>query len=76
MGLFVVGAAIALFIGMQLARHMDGSKGARAEYQKAKDAVPAARKKAYGTTFGFARFALVLALILIAVAWGYASSDK
>jgi len=76
MGLFVVGAALALFVGMRLARYLDGSKGARADYKKAKDAVPAARKKAYGSTFAFARFAMILVLLMIAVIYGFAAGDN
>ena len=71
----VIGAAIALFVGMQLARHIDGGKGARADYKKAKAAVPAARKKAYGATMGMTRFIVVLGLILVAVVYGWVSSN-
>ena len=75
MGQFIVGAAIALFVGMQLARHIDGDKSARSSYKKAKAAVPAARKKAYGETFGLIRFIAILALIAVLVAYGWASSQ-
>jgi hypothetical protein len=61
---------------MSLARHIDGNKGARADYKKAKAAVPAARKKAYGATFGMTRFTLILGLILVAIAYGWASSNN
>ncbi|MEU4623988.1 hypothetical protein AB0G04_28935 [Actinoplanes sp. NPDC023801] len=70
MGGFILGAAIALFVGMRLARHIDGSKGARAGYRKANTELPGARKKMYSTTFGLIRFVVVLVLILGAVAYG------
>lgn len=76
MAMFVIGAVIAVFVGMQLARHIDGSKGARADYRKAKAAVPAARKKAYGASLGFTRFIVIFGLILVAVVYGWVSSNN
>lgn len=71
MGQFVLGAAIALIVGMRLARHIDGTKGARADSKKAKTGLPGARKKAFDKTFGLVRFVLVLALILVAAAYAW-----
>ena len=68
---FILGAAIALVVGMRLARHVDAHRGARADYRKATKAVPGARKKAYGKTFGFVRFVVVVALIVAAAAYGW-----
>jgi len=68
---FILGAAIALVVGMRLARHVDGHRGARADYRKATKAVPGARKKAYAKTFGFVRFIVVVALIMAAAAYGW-----
>jgi hypothetical protein len=76
MAQLVIGAAIALFVGMQLARQIDSSKGARADYKKAKAAVPAARKKAYGATMGFTRFIVIVGVVLVLVAYGWASSNN
>ena len=71
MGLFILGAAIALFVGMRLARHLDAAKGARGDLKKAKTGMPGARKKAFNKTFAFVRFVAVLALVLVAVAYGW-----
>jgi hypothetical protein len=71
-GQFILGAAIALFVGMRLARHIDGTKGARADHKKAKTGLPGARKKAFDKTFAFVRFVAVLALVVIAAAYGLA----
>ncbi|GAA2521258.1 hypothetical protein [Winogradskya humida] len=75
MGLFILGAIAALFIGMKFARLLDGSRSARADHQKAKGGLPGARKKAYGKTFEFVRFAAVIALALIAVVYGWVRSE-
>lgn len=71
MGEFILGAAIALFVGMRLARLIDGRRSARGAHTKAKGAVPGARKKAFAATFAFFRFALVLVLVLMAAAYGW-----
>jgi hypothetical protein len=71
MGLFVVGAAIALFVGMRFARLMDGSRAARADHKKVKGGLPGARKKAFDKTFAFIRFFVVVGLIVIAALYGW-----
>lgn len=76
MGGFILGAVIALFIGMRLARLIDGSKGARSGWKKANAAVPGARKKAFSTTFALIRFAAVLVLIVIAAAYGWVRANS
>jgi nitrogen fixation/metabolism regulation signal transduction histidine kinase len=76
MGGFILGVAIALFVGMRLARHIDGSKGARAGYKKANTDLPGARKKMYSTTFGLIRFLLVLSLIVVAMAYGWIRANS
>ena len=76
MGLFILGAAIALFVGMRLARHIDGTKGARADLKKAKTGMPGARKKAFDNTFAFVRFVAVLALVLVAAAYGWVRQNS
>jgi hypothetical protein len=76
MGGFILGVAIALFVGMRLARHIDGSKGARAGYKKANADLPGARKKMYSTTFGLIRFVLVLGLIVVAMAYGWIRANS
>jgi len=75
-GQFILGAAIALIVGMRLARHIDGTKGARADSKKAKTAVPGARKKAFGKIFAFVRFVLVLVLVLLAAAYGWVRQSR
>jgi hypothetical protein len=70
-GQFILGAAIALFVGMRLARHIDGRKGARADFKKAKTGLPGARKKASAKTFALVRFVAVLAFVLVAAAYGW-----
>ncbi|WP_433832176.1 hypothetical protein ACQP2E_15455 [Actinoplanes sp. CA-015351] len=76
MGGFILGAAIALFIGMRLARLIDGNKGARAGYKKAKGTdLAGARKKANGAFFALMRFAFLLILVLAAVLYGWISAN-
>jgi hypothetical protein len=75
MGAFILGAGLALFVGMRLARHIDGARGARADYKVAKTAVPGARKKAFGKTAGFVRFIGLALLLLIAVIYGLANRN-
>lgn len=69
MGGFILGVAVALFVGMRLARHIDGSKGARAGYVKAHTELPGLRKKMYSTRFGLFRFVGGLAVIVFAAVW-------
>jgi hypothetical protein len=77
MGGFILGAAIALFVGMRLARLIDGNKGARAGYQKAKGTdVKGARKKANGALFALLRFAFLLLIIVAAVLYGFMSANS
>jgi len=68
---FILGAAIALVVGMRLARHIDGSRGARADYRKASTGLPGARKKSYSKMFGLVRFIVVAGLILVLAAYGW-----
>jgi hypothetical protein len=70
---FVLGVIVALFVGMKLARHLDGARGARADYRKAKTGLPGARKLAASKTFGLVRFAAFLAVLLVAVVYGMAN---
>ncbi|MDI6102690.1 hypothetical protein QLQ12_29130 [Actinoplanes sp. NEAU-A12] len=76
MGGFILGAIIALFIGMRLARLIDGSKGARAGWKKANTDLPGARKKAFSATFALIRFGAVLGLIVVAVAYGWIRANS
>ncbi|BBH69126.1 hypothetical protein ACTI_58110 [Actinoplanes sp. OR16] len=77
MGGFILGAFVALLIGMRLARLIDGNKGARAGYKKAKGAdIKGARKKANGAFFALFRFALLLILIGAAVLYGWMSTNS
>lgn len=76
MGGFVLGAIIALFIGMRLARLIDGSKGARAGWKKASADMPGARKKAFSATFALVRFGALLVLIVVAVVYGWIRANS
>ncbi|GIE31105.1 hypothetical protein Ait01nite_041500 [Actinoplanes italicus] len=76
MGGFILGVAIALFVGMRLARHIDGRKGALAGYKKANTDLPGLRSKMRSTRFGLFRFVAVLVLIVIAAAWMWMRADS
>jgi hypothetical protein len=75
-GGFILGAIIALFIGMRLARLIDGSKGARAGWKKANTDLPGARKKAYSSMFALIRFVGLLVLIVVAVVYGWMRANS
>ncbi|MEU8240868.1 hypothetical protein AB0C07_21710 [Actinoplanes missouriensis] len=76
MGGFILGVAIALFIGMRLARLIDGSKGAKAGYKKANTDLPGARKKARSASFALFRFVALLVLIGAAVLYGWIQQNS
>ena len=75
MGGFILGVAVALFVGMRLARHIDGRKGALAGYKKANTDLPGARKKMRSTRWGLYRFVGLLALIVVAAVWMWMRAD-
>ena len=76
MGGFVLGAIVALVIGMRLARLIDGSKGARAGLKKANADMPGARKKAFNTTFALIRFVALLVVLVAAMAYGWVRANS
>ncbi|SDT26796.1 hypothetical protein [Actinoplanes derwentensis] len=77
MGGFILGAVITLFVGMRLARLIDGNKSAREAHQKAKATdVSGARKKASSASFALARFVVLLTLAVAVVLFGVMSSDS
>lgn len=76
MGGFILGAIIALFIGMRLARLIDGSKGARAGWKKANADMPGARKKAFSSMFALYRFVGLLIVVVAAVAYGWMRANS
>lgn len=71
MGGFILGAAVALFVGMRLARLIDGRKGARSDYRKARTDMPGARKKSQAAFFALARFVALLVVIAAAIIYGF-----
>jgi hypothetical protein len=74
-GGFILGAAIALFVGMRLARLIDGRKGARAGYKKANTDLPGARKKSRTAFFALFRFVALLVVIAAAVIYGFVRAN-
>ncbi|MEU4688927.1 hypothetical protein [Actinoplanes sp. NPDC023714] len=77
MGGFILGAAIALFIGMRLARLIDGRRSAKAGFKKAKDTdVSSARKKSSEAFWALFRFGFLLLLIVGAVLYGWMSANS
>jgi hypothetical protein len=75
LGGFILGVAIALFVGMRLARLIDGSKGARSGYKKANTDLPGARKKSRTAFFALFRFVALLVLIAAAVIYGFVRAN-
>jgi hypothetical protein len=71
LGGFILGVAVALFVGMRLARLVDARKGARGGMKKAKTDLPGARKKSRSATFALVKFVALLAVIVAAVLYGF-----
>ncbi|WP_430784237.1 hypothetical protein [Actinoplanes sp. G11-F43] len=77
MGEFILGAVAALFVGMRLARLIDGRKGAREGFTKAKSTdVAGARKKASDASFALFRFVLILVAVIAAVMYGLVNTSS
>jgi hypothetical protein len=74
-GGFILGAAVALLVGMRLARLIDGRKSARSGYKKANTDLPGARKKSRTAFFALVRFVALLAVIAAAVIYGFVRAN-
>ncbi|WP_433795990.1 hypothetical protein [Actinoplanes sp. CA-252034] len=75
MGGFILGVAVAVFVGMRLARLLDARKGARGDYKTANTGLPGARKKSRAALFALVRFVALLVMIGAAVVYGFVRAN-
>jgi hypothetical protein len=75
LGGFILGVAVALFVGMRLARLVDAHKGARGGMKKAKTELPGARRKSLSATFALVKFVALLAVIVAVLLYGFVRAN-
>ena len=72
---FVLGAVVALFIGMKLGEMRVAAKGSRGDYRKAKEGLPGLRKKASATLARYMGTLIVIAMVIAALVYGLSATE-